>query len=215
MRRAVLASRVTVLCALGAIIVLAAAGITWVLSPNWGGGSGGSTTYTQRNIGDIPTAEPSFGLAALAISPNRIEIPRLSAVAPIITVATGPNRELGVPLNPKIVGWWNGGAMPGAKKGTAILDGHINYAGVTGVLANIGTLNPGDTVYVYGLHNGHDTKVTFSITGVRTYNKTALPWQEIFDQQSVGRLAIVTCGGPFDASTGNYEDNIVAFAVRA
>jgi hypothetical protein len=48
---------------------------------------------------------------------------------------------------------------------------------------------------------------------VRTYNKHALPWQEIFDQKSVGRLAIVTCGGPFDASTGNYRDNIVAFAV--
>jgi hypothetical protein len=28
-----------------------------------------------------------------------------------------------------------------------------------------------------------------------------------------GRLVLVTCGGPFDASTGNYLDNIVAFAV--
>jgi hypothetical protein len=41
-----------------------------------------------------------------------------------------------------------------------------------------------------------------------------LPYKKIFDQHAPGRLAIVTCGGPFDASTGNYEDNIVAFAVR-
>jgi Sortase domain len=214
-RRALLASRVTLLCVIGAIAVIAAAGVTWVLSPGWGGGGGGGTTYAQPDVGDIPTAQPSLGLAALAISPNRIEIPRLRAIAPIVTVQTGPNRELGVPLDPKVVGWWNGGSMPGAKTGTAILDGHINYAGVTGVLANIGTLNPGDTVYVYGLHNGTTTRVRFSITGVRTYRKTALPWAEIFDQKSVGRLAIVTCGGPFDASTGNYEDNIVAFAVRS
>jgi hypothetical protein len=40
-----------------------------------------------------------------------------------------------------------------------------------------------------------------------------LPYKQIFDQSSVGRLAIVTCGGPFDASTGNYLDNIVAYAV--
>ncbi len=98
---------------------------------------------------------------------------------------------------------------------TAILDGHVNYKGVDGVLARIGSLDPGDTVYITGLHNGKKTRVKFTITGVRTYHKTALPYREIFDQTSVGRLAIVTCGGPFDAQTGNYLENIVAFAVPA
>jgi hypothetical protein len=55
--------------------------------------------------------------------------------------------------------------------------------------------------------------VRIKITGVRTYTKKALPYKEIFNQNSVGRLAIVTCGGPFDASTGHYLDNIVAYAV--
>ena len=50
---------------------------------------------------------------------------------------------------------------------------------------------------------------------MRTYHKTTLPYKQIFDQKSVGRLAIVTCGGAFDARTGNYLDNIVAFAVPA
>jgi hypothetical protein len=27
------------------------------------------------------------------------------------------------------------------------------------------------------------------------------------------RLVVVSCGGPFDASTGHYLDNIVAYAV--
>ena len=71
-------------------------------------------------------------------------------------------------------------------------------------------------MYVYGLHGTASTpKLSFKITGVRTYDKQRLPYQQIFDQKSVGRLAIVTCGGPFDASTGNYRDNIVAFAVPA
>jgi len=94
-----------------------------------------------------------------------------------------------------------------------VLAGHINYAGVEGSLARIGTLDPGDVVYVRGLHKGKRTTVRFKITGVRTYQKTALPYRQIFDQSTVGRLAIVTCGGPFDASTGNYLDNIVAYAV--
>ena len=83
-----------------------------------------------------------------------------------------------------------------------------------GALGRIGDLNPGDIVYIYGV--GRDKKrgrLRLKITGVRTYSKKALPFAEFFDQSSVGRVAIVTCGGPFDASTGNYLDNIVAFAV--
>jgi hypothetical protein len=207
----VLAGRITFACIIAAIVLAAAGAVTWVVSPNWGGNHDQSTSV--RNVGEVPTTQPVPVLAAMIISPVRIEVPRLKAVAPIVSVSTLPNNELDVPLNPKVVGWWDGGAKPGAAKGTAILDGHINYAGVRGVLADIGTLNPGDTIYVYGLHDGKQTKVTFSITGVRTYNKQVLPYKEIFDQKSIGRLAIVTCGGPFDASTGNYRDNIVAFAV--
>jgi sortase family protein len=148
------------------------------------------------------------------VSPHSIEIPKLAARAPIVKVGTR-DRELDIPLDPKIVGWWDGGARPGARTGTAILAGHINFSGVSGVLARIGTLDPGDTVYVTGVHHAKKVRLKFRITGVRTYHKTALPYRQIFDQRSVGRLAIVTCGGPFDASTGNYEDNIVAFAVPA
>jgi hypothetical protein len=195
---------------LTAIVVLAGAGITWVTSPYW---HKQITAAAPRDVGTVPVKP---GAAAIAyVSPYRIEIPRLGAVAPIVDVATLAGGELDVPLNPQVVGWWKYGAKPGASKGTAILDGHINYAGVEGVLSRIGTLNPGDAVYIYGLDNGKNTRLPFKITGVRTYSKQALPYQEIFDQKSVGRVAIVTCGGPFDASTGNYRDNIVAFAVPA
>ncbi len=198
------------LCVVAAIIALAGSALTWVISPNWGGQH--LTTAKARNIGQVPTAP---GALAALVSPNMIEIPKLAAKAPIVGVSTLASGALDVPLNPRTVGWWNGGAKPGARKGTAILDGHVNYKGVDGVLSRIGTLNPGDTVYVRGLHNGKQTRVRFTITGVRTYHKTALPYKQIFDQKSVGRLAIVTCGGPFDAQTGNYLDNIVAFAVPA
>lgn len=189
-----------------AVGFVAAAGITFVISPNWGGGSGATA-----NNGVVPTVH---GKLVGYVSPHMIQIPKLHAQAPIVRVGT-QDRELQIPLNPKVVGWWDGGAKPGARKGTAILAGHINYAGVSGVLASIGTLHPGDAVFVTGRHGSKRVKLRFSITGVRTYRKTALPYRQIFDQRSVGRLAIVTCGGPFDASTGNYEDNIVVFAVPA
>ena len=142
-------------------------------------GRPGERHRAPRNIGEVPT---DAGALVPYVSPNRIEIPSIDAAAPIVRVGTLPGRELQIPLNPKVVGWWGGGAKPGARKGTAILAGHINYAGVTGELAKIGTLDPGDTVYVYGKRGDKQVRLKFLITGVRTYDKTALPYQEIFDQ---------------------------------
>lgn len=201
-------------CAIAALMAIALAGITWVASPFWG-----NAQAEPRNVGVVPTraaAGPAASPVADVVSPNRIEIPKLHANAPIVKVGTTANGELDVPLNPKTVGWWRYGAKPGATVGTAILAGHINYAGVKGSMADIGKLNPGDKVYVFGKQNADDKhEVSFTVTGVRTYHKTSLPYKQIFDQHSIGRIAIVTCGGPFDASTGNYRDNIVVFAVPA
>lgn len=200
-------------CAIVAMMTIAFAGITWVTSPHWGKYHA-QAQAEARNVGAIPTTPASPQVVADIVSPNRIEIPKIHAVAPIVPVGTTPDRELEIPLNPKRVGWWKYGAKPGATTGTAILAGHINYAGVTGPMATIGQLNPGDDVFVFGTQNADKQhEVRFRVTGVRTYHKTRLPYQQIFDQKSVGRIAIVTCGGPFDASTGNYLDNIVVFAV--
>jgi hypothetical protein len=207
-------------CAIGVIIMIAVAALTWTTSPYWGRGN---AQARARNVGVIPTkggtlltgrstAAVKAAAAAAHLSPNRVEIPRLDEQAPIVKVGTMPDGQLEVPTDPRVVGWWSPGAKPGAKKGTAIFAGHINYSGVTGALAEIGTLNPGDTVLVFGRHHSTQTELTFAVTGVRTYHKTGLPYRQIFDQQVAGRLVLVTCGGPFDSRTGHYLDNIVVYA---
>lgn len=205
--RARAAGRFPFWCVFAAIALLACAGISWVVSPTWGRHN---TLAAARDVGRIPTVQ---GGPAALVAPTAIEIPKLRAKAPIVAIGATADRELAVPADPHVVGWWRNGALPGARRGTAVLAGHINYAGVQGTLARIGTLDPGDAVYVRGLHKGKQVRVKFTITGVRTYLKKALPYRQIFDRSSVGRLAIVTCGGPFDASTGNYLDNIVVYAV--
>lgn len=215
-------------CAIAAIIVLAMAGLTWTQSPGYGHGS---VVAVPRDVGVVPSRTSPVAAASTStnarkgtrprpgrpapvhLSPNRIEIPTLHAQAPIVPVGTTPNGELDVPLNPKIVGWWSPGARPGAAVGTAVFAGHVNYNGVAGELADIGRLRPGDLVLVYGLNASRTTLTRFRVTGVRTYHKTVLPYREIFDAHSVSRLALITCGGNFDSATGNYVDNIVAYAV--
>lgn len=205
-------------CVLGLVMVLSVGGIVWHTSPSLGH----NAKAHHRDVGTIPnaaagdpTSSPSdTPAAATPLSPMRIDIPALHASAPVTAVGTTPDNELDVPLNPRVVGWWSPGAKPGAKRGTAVFAGHINYAGVTGTFSDIGKLDPGDKIVVHGKFDStKEENETFVVAAVRTYHKTSLPYREIFDQKVAGRIALVTCGGSFDASTGNYLDNIVVYAV--
>ena len=199
------------LCVLAAIALLATSAITWVTAPNWGLHN---VIAAPRDVGvTAPTGTPGAKVRDVSLSPFSIEIPAIKAEAPILDIGTSADKELEPPQDPTKVGWWKYGAKPGAATGTAVITGHINYAGVAGALGEIGRLNPGDKVVVHGMHDGKRTELTFTVIGVRTYSKKRLPWEQIFNQQIAGRLALVTCGGPFDSSTGNYLDNIVAYAV--
>ncbi|SHG03601.1 Sortase family protein [Jatrophihabitans endophyticus] len=195
-------------CVIGAVLIVAIAGIAWNTSPYYGRDD--RVAAAAPDTAPVPSVTGTY---RAALAPTRIDIPRLKATARIVEVATSPDGELEIPKNPKIVGWWSPGAKPGARKGTAVLSSHINYAGVTGTFASIGKLHKDDVVDVYGKYNARKTKVRFRVTAVRTYHKTALPYRQIFDQKIAGRIALVTCGGPFDAATGNYLDNIVVYGV--
>ena len=57
---------------------------------------------------------------------------------------------------------------------------------------------------------GADTR--WRIDSVSTLEKQGLPWGDVFRDDGPRRLVLVTCGGRFDTSTGNYESNLVVTA---
>ena len=111
-----------------------------------------------------------------------------------------------------MVGWWSDGAHPGDRSGTAILDSHVNYAGVDGAFADLGRLRPGDRVRLTGTARGVVVRRSFVVVGTRVYAKSNLPSDKAFAQTGSGRLALVSCTGPFDPMTGNYLDNVIVYA---
>lgn len=52
----------------------------------------------------------------------------------------------------------------------------------------------------------------YVVRALRAYAKAGLPAAAVFGQDVTARLVIISCGGPFDAATGRYLDNIVAYA---
>jgi len=74
--------------------------------------------------------------------------------------------------------------------------------------ARLRTLKAGDKVDV-SLANG--VIAHFVVKTVETYPKDKFPAQLVYTSHGYSALQLVTCGGRFDAATGHYESNIVAF----
>ncbi len=51
----------------------------------------------------------------------------------------------------------------------------------------------------------------YVVDAVRAYEKVVLPWEELFDQDLLERMILITCGGDFDAERRSYRSNIVVF----
>ena len=142
--------------------------------------------------------------------PTRLQIPAIGVDAPVIPVGVEAGGWLAIPPDPLTVGWWAGGGSPGQPTGAVVLAGHIDSAASgPGALLRLQDVRPGDSVTVAAAGRAYP----YRVAAVRAYTKSELPVAAVFGQQVTARLVIVSCGGPFDAATGHYLDNIVAYAV--
>lgn len=220
-----------VVFAMGFVLLGAAVAITLLTSPasataavdpvNLGvvpgtAASRSGDAHSTRGSGSQTPAQPTQPTqsiqAAPPIQPERIRIPRLGVDAPVLAAGIRPTGSLDVPDDPHLLGWWAGGAVPGATRGTAVVAGHVNATATgPGAFTNLSQLRPGDEVTVVGA----DREARFTVVAVRQYPKTDLPAEEAFSQEVTGRLALVTCTGPFGPRSGSYPDNLIVYAVAA
>jgi hypothetical protein len=156
-----------------------------------------------------PTTAPATALAASP--PVRITIPALGVASDVMRLGLQDDGSLEVPPAAYPAGWYDGGPTPG-EPGPAVLAGHVDWAGVNGVFHDIGALRPGDRIAV-AREDG--TTATFAVDRVVRVAKAAFPSDEVYGPTDRPELRLITCGGPFDAASGNYLDNVVVFASLA
>ncbi len=186
-------------------------------------------TPAPGEFGDPAVVDPSSTVGSATPGPGSAEeaapavesvpdlaevliIPALHVRAPVEPVDSRAGR-LEIPDDPAVVGWWTGGALPGAGGGTVVLVGHVDSAGAgRGALFRLTTLRSGDgIVLVLRDHR----QLGYTVYARRSYPKgTGLP-ADLFTPTGPPRLVLITCGGPFDETTHTYRDNVVVFAVPA
>jgi LPXTG-site transpeptidase (sortase) family protein len=144
--------------------------------------------------------------------PVAIHIGVLGVDAPVVPVGVVPDSNLlEAPANPTTTGWYKHGPAPG-EGGSAVIAGHVDYAGVRGVFFGLRTIEPGAAITVD--YQDGSTR-TWRVVARRQYQKTELPTDMLFARQGSPSLTLVTCGGLYDASRRSYRDNVVVFAVPA
>jgi sortase (surface protein transpeptidase) len=153
----------------------------------------------------LPTARP---MAASA--PVRIEIPVLAVSAPVMRLGLSPAGTVNVPplANHNLAGWYDRSVTPG-QDGSAVLLGHVDsYTGIS-VFFFIKTLHPGDRIKII---RANGSAGVFAVDGVQRAAKVTFPTASVYHNTRYPALRLVTCGGPFDAASGQYLDNIIVYA---
>ncbi|TWD82736.1 LPXTG-site transpeptidase (sortase) family protein [Kribbella amoyensis] len=159
--------------------------------------SASSSAGTRKGTPATTSARPG--------RPTRISLPQLGITAPVVGIKA-VNGQLIPPADATKVGWWSGGAQPGAARGSAVITGHTVHNG-GGAFDDLDQLRPGTTVTVTTARG----TLRYQVTSVTTYRKRSLAAHagELFDQQVKGRLVLVTCE---DWNGQVYLSNVVVVA---
>jgi LPXTG-site transpeptidase (sortase) family protein len=132
-------------------------------------------------------------------------VPELDVDAPVVAI-DAPDQILLPPSDPRTLGWWEDGAVPGAASGGALITGHTVHSG-GGAFDNLETLRRGDPLRVQTAQGS----IRYVVTGVTIYRKAALAQDagKVFSQTVPGRLVLITCE---DWNGSTYLSNAVVFA---
>jgi hypothetical protein len=153
--------------------------------------------------GSLPTADDTE-------PPLELKVPALNLDATVAAVGVDARTgDFDVPPSVDRVGWYRFGPGISADAGSIVIAGHVDSAEQgKGAFFKLGSMKPGDKITLTGKSGAK----RFKVVGRERYAKTKIPLDKYFARDGALRLTLITCGGPFDAKTGHYRDNVVVTA---
>jgi LPXTG-site transpeptidase (sortase) family protein len=138
--------------------------------------------------------------------PKYIELPIINAEGFIQTVGVDQNKQVAVPDNIHMAGWFRDSVKPG-QKGLSIIDGHLNGTGADGIFIHLQKMKKDDT---FTIEFGDGSTKQFKVTGIATVDtKDAANVLFSQDPKATNQLNLITCGGNFDRSSRLYDKRVI------
>jgi len=148
--------------------------------------------------------------AALPQPPTSLSIGALSLSMPVDPVGLAADGTMALPGSALTAGWYQNGAVPGAAEGNIVIAAHVDDAEVgLGPFAGLRKLEIGEEVR---LADATGREFVYRVTSVEQTDKSQVDPNVLFAGNVAPRLALVTCGGTWDAKIGHYQDNVIVWA---
>jgi hypothetical protein len=164
----------------------------------------------SRDPVPVPVKVPATD--APVATPMRVVIPAIGVGSDLLSLGQAADGSLAAPPpGPHYdqAGWYRYSPRPGAV-GPAVIVGHIDSkSGGPSVFFRLGELRPHDRIDVT---RADGTVAVFAVDDVRRFHKADFPTQLVYGNTDHAALRLITCGGPFDRTTGHYLDNVVVTA---
>lgn len=182
--------------------------------PSFGGPSvtaPASSPPSAPPVPSVPVRKGALPASAGDREPAKLIIPDLDVEATVSAVGIDEKTgEFAVPPSVDQVGWYRYGPGFTADAGSIVIAGHVDSAEQgEGAFFKLGSLTRDDRIRLTG-EDG--TTREFAVVARERYEKTKIPLDKYFARDGDLRLTLITCGGPFDAATGHYRDNVVVTA---
>ncbi len=138
--------------------------------------------------------------------PTRIRIPAIEVDSDLMDLGLQDDGTMETPPGAFPAGWYTGAPTPG-ELGPAIIVGHVRF-NEPGVFERLTDLEPADRVDV---RREDGSTATFRVTRLERFAKSQFPTQKVYGDIDHAGLRLITCAG-LDASSGEFDENVVVFA---
>lgn len=172
----------------------------------------GPTQGTVRGPASGPAPRGPHARIRQTPAPLLVRIESLDVSANVVPVGVLPDGGMEIPDDVGLVGWYatdQRRVSPG-EEGMAVIAGHRDSRDQgAGALHDLAVLRRGDAIDVVHL-DGNVSR--WRVDRILTTPRDALPAELLFRRDGRPGLALVTCGGKFDRSSGGYSHNTIVLA---
>lgn len=142
-------------------------------------------------------------------SPKRFRIPSLKINAPIRNVGLLKDGAIAVPNYLGQVGWYDNSSLPG-KDGTVLMVGHYDAYDNSVVFKRLKDVQVGAEI---NIERGDGQIVTYIVQNKASYDRNAVPMEQVNRSDNTKRLNIITCDGQYLNKEKTYSHRLVVYAV--
>lgn len=194
-------------------IVLVVAGVTTGIilnrQNNEKQAAGEVLTYSTDKPEETKPKKETYKWQGQPTDPKFITLPTIKADGFIQKVGVDQNKQIAVPNNIHVAGWFNQSVLPG-EKGLSIIDGHVTGRVNNGIFKDLDKLKDGDT---FKIEFGNGTSKDFKV--VKKVDVLVKDAAGVLFSQEPGierQLNLITCSGVFDKKSQSYPNRLIVIA---